>query len=63
MVDENCIKSKALTTKGYEKIIKAMFDVLEFVSVDAAQDKTAAPDDKEHVNMHILNIGIRISTL
>lgn len=50
--------SRAIATKGYEKIVKQLFDTLDFISLDSAQDKALVTEDREHVHMHILNIGM-----
>lgn len=56
-MDEKSVKSRIIATKGYEKIVKQLFDALDFVSVDTTQDKMLVADDREHVFMHITNIG------
>ncbi len=58
LLNEKAPKSRQAVTICYEKIISAMFLGLEATSKELAMDRTAAIDDKEQVNMYILNIGI-----
>jgi hypothetical protein len=57
LMNDKTPKTRVIATRGYEKIIKQLFDALDFVSIDTTQEKGMAVDDREHVFMHVTNIG------
>ncbi len=54
---EVATKTRAHLTKGYERIIQAMFSTLDAIAKEIDSDVKNALDDKDHLNLHILNMG------
>jgi hypothetical protein len=54
---EVAVKTRANLTRGYERIIQAMFSTLDAIAKEIDSDLKNASDDKEHLNLHILNMG------
>ncbi|KAJ3080543.1 hypothetical protein HK102_002976 [Quaeritorhiza haematococci] len=48
--------TRQVVTKAYERIVKTMFETLDAVAKEVANDPKIAADDKEHVNVHVLTI-------